>query len=221
MRSELSAANSLALADERPRHEIASPNLFDAARARIQATCELLAGPLDAILADIECKDIEEGARTTPLVDAPSLPSTVDGHIQKVRPRTQPRCCTGRRNIPRAPSSSVEVPPPTHPHQMLDGLHTPALTMLARATSPCCSVVSSTTPSLMAPPTPSLPPVTFLGDVVRSSSGGGDTYPFRASPLRRVCQRHGPRAPNQVEPLLCRRRHRPRAPNQSTRDGWD
>ena len=95
MRSELSAANSLALADERPRHKIASPNLFDAARARIQATCELLAGPLDAILADIEREDIKEGARTTPLVDALSLPSTVDGNIQKVRPRTQPRRRTG------------------------------------------------------------------------------------------------------------------------------
>ena len=49
---------------------------------------------------------------------------------------------------------------PTHPHQMLDGLHTPASTMLAQATSPCRSVVSSTTLSLMALPTPSLLPVT-------------------------------------------------------------
>jgi hypothetical protein len=84
----------------------------------------------------------------------------------------------------------------------------------------------------MAPPTPSLLPFTFLGDVVRSSSGGGATYPFQASsPPRkrtrrklrphRVCRRHGPYAPNQLEPLLCGQRHRPRAPNQSTRDGWD
>jgi hypothetical protein len=121
MRAKLSAVSSLA--DERPRHEIASPNLFDATRARIQATCELLAAPLDAILANIEREDIEEGARTTP--------STVDGNIQMVRPRTRPRRRTGRRNIPRAPSSSVEVPPPTHLHQMLDGLHTPASTTLA------------------------------------------------------------------------------------------
>jgi hypothetical protein len=84
----------------------------------------------------------------------------------------------------------------------------------------------------MAPPTPSLLPFTFLGDVVGSSSGGGATYPFRASSPprkhtrrkprpRRVCRRHGPRAPNQLEPLLCGRRHRPRAPNQSTHDGWE
>jgi hypothetical protein len=33
----------------------------------------------------------------------------------------------------------------------------------------------------MAPPTPSLLPFTFLGVVVHSSSGGGDTYPFRAA----------------------------------------
>ena len=38
-------------------------NLFDAAIARIQATCELLADPLDGILADIEHEDIDEGAR--------------------------------------------------------------------------------------------------------------------------------------------------------------
>jgi hypothetical protein len=116
---------------------------------------------------------------------------------------------------------------------MLGGLHTPALTTLARATSLCRSVVSSTTPSLMAPPMYSLPPtLTFLGDVVHSSSGGGATYPFRASSPQRkrmrrkprprcVCRRHGPRAPNQVEPLLCGRRHWPCAPNQSTCDGWD
>jgi hypothetical protein len=91
----------------------------------------------------------------------------------------------------------------------------PALTTLAQVTSLCRSVVSSTsTPSLMAPPTPSLLPFTFLGDVVRSSSGGGATYPFRVSfpPQKlarrkprphRICQCHGPRAPNQVEPLLC------------------
>jgi hypothetical protein len=61
---------------------------------------------------------------------------------------------------------------------MQGGLHTPASTTLARATSLCRSVVSSTTPSSMTPPTPSLLPFTFLGDVVRSSSGGGVTYPF-------------------------------------------
>ena len=86
MRAELSAASSLS--DERPHHEIASPNLFDAARARIQATSELLAGPLDAILADIEREDIEEGARTTPLIGAPSLPSLVDGKRERQREAT-------------------------------------------------------------------------------------------------------------------------------------
>ena len=86
---------------------------------------------------------------------------------------------------------------------------------------------------LMAPPTPSLLPFsTFLGDMVRSSSGGGATYPFQVSSPprkctrckpcpRRICGRHGPRAPNQVEPILYGRRHWPRAPNQSTCDGWD
>ena len=40
-----------------------SPHLFDAASGRIQATCELLAAPLDAILADIEREDIQSAAR--------------------------------------------------------------------------------------------------------------------------------------------------------------
>jgi hypothetical protein len=42
----------------------------------------------------------------------------------------------------------------------------------------------------------------------------------RAQPCRRVGQRHGPRAPNPQEHLLCGRRHRPRAPNKYTENGW-
>jgi hypothetical protein len=72
MRAELSAASSLA--DKRPRHEIALPNLFDAARACIQATCDLLVGPLDAILAGIEREDIR-----TPLLHACATSRTAAG----------------------------------------------------------------------------------------------------------------------------------------------
>jgi hypothetical protein len=70
-----------------------------------------------------------------------------------------------------------------HKAQIRDGLHTPALTTLGRATSLCRSVVSSTTPSSMAPPTPSLLPFTFLGDVIRSSSGEEATYPFSTTTM--------------------------------------
>jgi hypothetical protein len=42
----------------------------------------------------------------------------------------------------------------------------------------------------------------------------------RARPRVRVGRRHGPRAPNTQEYLLCGQRHRPRAPNQSTVSGW-
>ena len=135
MRATLSAVSSLA--DEQPHHEVASSNLFDAAKERIHATCDLLAAPLDAVLADIEHEDNKEDARMTllvvasihpaavddnllpavapPLVSVPFLPSTVNGNIQKVCPRTRPCRRTGRRNIPRAPSSLVKVPP-THPN---------------------------------------------------------------------------------------------------------
>jgi len=44
----LSAASSLA--GRQPRHEVVLPNFLDAKSRRIQATCELLAAPLDAIL---------------------------------------------------------------------------------------------------------------------------------------------------------------------------
>ena len=61
---------------------------------------------------------------------------------------------------------------------------------------------------------------------------GGDAHPFRDRGLplpprkhargrhrpRRVFRRHGPRAPNLLEPLLCGQRHRPRAPNEC--GGW-
>jgi hypothetical protein len=147
-------------------------------------------------------------------------------------PNALPRRPSRYANVPDLVVALVDATALAHPHHMLGGLHTPASTTLARATSLCRSVVSSTTPSSMAPPTPSLLPFTFLGDVVHSSSGGGGTYPFRVSSPprkrtrrkprpRRVCQRHGPRAPNQVEPLLCGQRHWPRAPNQPTCDGWD
>jgi hypothetical protein len=41
-----------------------------------------------------------------------------------------------------------------------------------------------------------------------------------SQPRRRVGRRHGPRAPNPQEHLLCGQQHRPRAPNQSTVNGW-
>jgi hypothetical protein len=58
-----------------------------------------------------------------------------------VRPRARPRRHTCRRNIPRTPSSFVEVAP-THPELLQGGLTTPLSTTLAGATSPCRSVVN-------------------------------------------------------------------------------
>ena len=56
MRAALSAASSLA--GRQHCHKVVSLIFFDAAIGCIQATCELLAGPLDVILADIEREDI-------------------------------------------------------------------------------------------------------------------------------------------------------------------
>jgi len=228
-----------------------SPNLFDAASRPIQATCKLLAAPLDAILTNIERKDIQSAARAKESAalalaeersrhEATMLLAVADKHRRHeaaaqtaesealtlaegccrhkaatraslsaaasslvdersrhegadqaatlatlalaVCPRARPHRHTGRRKCPRAPSPPNKAAP-SHPHQMLGGLHTPALTTLAQATSLCPLVVSSTTPTSMAPPTPSLLPFTFLGDVECSSSGGGATYPYHAKRL--------------------------------------
>ena len=238
-------------ADVQRRHESAAQATeSDAAIERIRTEFALCAAPLDAILAEIAC---EEAAITTtlsperptsyvdavlsnmeggtqpslPLAGSPALPSPdVASQLQTVRPCARPRRRTGRRNVPRAPSSSVAVAP-THPDLLQGGLPTPTSTTLAGATSPCRSVVSSTPPGWTTPDTPSLQPFTFHGGAVHSS-GGGNAHPFHAcgppTPPRthtrhklrpgRVCRRHGPRAPNILEPLLCGRRHRPRAPNE-------
>ena len=238
-------------------HEVQCRHLGDAAIERIRTEFALCAAPLDAILAEIawEATAFETSPSPhcpTSYVDAvlstmgggtqPSLPLALSPSALAPAALPLPANSSRYANVPDLVVALVNATalahpvllegPPSHPHQMLDGLQTPTSTTLARATSLCRMVVSSTTPSSMAPPTPSLQPFTFLGDVVRYSSGGGATYPFRASSppwkrtrrkprTRRVCRRHGHRAPNQVEPLLCGRRHRPRAPNQSTRDGWD
>jgi hypothetical protein len=182
MQAELSAVSSFA--DEQSRPKIVSSNLFDAARARIQATCELLAAPLDAILADIEREDIEEVARAAQRNQAATriiflwlrrrllivrinhrtlrrqqcdtalarlcyeqdccrhavvaqerrhheeAAKRAAASAQLVRQSVKPRRCTGQRNCPRAPSPPDEAPP-SHPHHMLGGLHTPASTTLA------------------------------------------------------------------------------------------
>jgi hypothetical protein len=145
-----------------------------------------------------------------PLALVPAaLPSSADGQLQMVCPRAQPHRSTGCRNIPRAPRSFVEVAP-THPKLLQGGLPAPTSTILARTTSPCCSVVSSPTPAFTTPHTPSLLPFTFDdGNIL--SSGGGNAHPFRVRGLslppwkqtrhkyhpNRTCQRHQPRAPNQ------------------------
>jgi len=245
-------SDALALVEECRRLEEAPIESDDAVFERIRTEFALCAAPLDAILAEIACEEaafeptlsprhptsyvdavlsnMEGGTQPSlPLAGSPALPSPdVASQLQTVRPRARPRRRTGRRNVPRAPSSSVAVAP-NHPDLLQGGLPTPTSTTLTGATSPCRSVVSSTPPGWTTPDTPSLQPFTFDGGAVHSS-GGGNAHPIRAcacgppTPPRtrtrhklrpgRVCRRHGPRAPNILEPLLCGRRHRPHAPNE-------
>ena len=170
-RSRHEAATLLVAADEHRRHEAAARTVESEAIALTEGRRrhkDATRASLSAVSPLADEQSHHEGADQADMLATLAL---------AVRLRARPHLRTGQRNCPRAPSPPDKAPP-FHPHQMLGGLHTPALTMLARATSLCCSVVSSTTPSSMAPPTPSLLPFTFLGDVVRSSSGGGATYPF-------------------------------------------
>jgi hypothetical protein len=61
----------------------ASPNHVETAIRRVQAMHDLLAAPLDVLLANIERKDIEEGAWTSPLVVALSTPLVVAVNLRK------------------------------------------------------------------------------------------------------------------------------------------
>ncbi len=149
------------------------------------------------------------------LAGSPALPSPdVDSQRQTVRPRARPRRRTGRRNIPRAPSSYVAVAP-THPELLQGGLPTPTSISLAGATSPCCSMVSSTLPGWTTSHTPSLQPFTFNQGAVHTSGGGKNAHPFHARglPLPPWKQTRCKYRPHRT----CRH-HQPRAPNQST--GW-
>ncbi len=142
--------------------------------------------------------------------------------------RAQPCRHTGCRHRPCVPSPPDEVLP-SHPHLTVEGLSTPTNppNLLVRATT------RSGTPSLASPltasSTPSLLPFTFGSEVCLSLEGvvahpfcdGGLTPPPRKRTQRKhqplcVCRRHGPRAPNPQEHLLCGWRHWSRAPNQST-----
>jgi hypothetical protein len=55
-----------------------------------------------------------------PTALAPPSPTIVEGQPLRVRQHAQPRCCTGRRNRPRAPSPPNEVPP-SHPYSLQGG----------------------------------------------------------------------------------------------------
>jgi hypothetical protein len=183
------AAEALALVKERCRHEAATRALLST---------------VSPLADERSCHEAAAGATASAKL------------ALAVRPRARPRRRTGRCNIPCAPSSFIKVTP-THPELLQGGLPTPTQTKLAQATSPCPSEVSSTTPYLTTPHTPSLFPSNLVGFTVSMAGGnahpfqmGGPTPPPRKRTQRklrphRVCCRHGPRAPNPQEHLLRRR----------------
>ncbi len=147
--------------------------------------------------------------------------------------RKRPRHRHSRRNVPRAPNPADEAIP-SNPLPTMGGMSMPTTTHTTSVRAndrDRCSPMSSTSPPPMTLPSPSLQPFTIEGDTSTYPRGGfndsfcdyGVILPPRKCPQRkyrprRVGRRHGPRAPNPLDHLLCGGRHRPRASNQST--GW-
>jgi hypothetical protein len=166
----------------------------------------------------------------------PPLPTT-GSRPQAVWQRVRPCRHTGRCNLPRAPSP-INAALPSHPQPTCGGTPPPILAVLtllaqdsARANSPPCLETPSPLLTMTASSSPSLQPF-GVKKVVSMLLDGGGAHPFRdrglplpprkhtrgRRHLHRICRRHGPRAPNPLEPLLCGQRHCPRAPNAS--GGW-
>jgi hypothetical protein len=153
-------------ADDRHRHKTAAQTAESEALTLVEECCRHEAATR-ALLSTVNPIANERSCHKA-AARAPALAKLA----LVVRPSAHSRLCTGRRNIPRAPSSFVKVAPHTHPNLLPGVLPTPTLTMLARATSPCRSVVSSPTPALTTPHTPSLHPFTFIHGTLLSSGGG-------------------------------------------------
>jgi hypothetical protein len=83
-------------------------------------------------------RSILRGSMTTPCWLSRHISSV--RHFFLRRSRATSRRYTGRRNMLRAPSSSVEVPP-THPNLLPGGLSTPTSTILAPKANAICERV--------------------------------------------------------------------------------
>jgi hypothetical protein len=186
------------------------------------------------------------GGSLLPAVPSSPPSPTTGSPLQTVCRCVRPCRRTGHPNHPCAPSP-INKALLSHPQPTWGGTSMPIFavpTLLARAisipcsesaraSSPTCSVTPSQLLSMTASSIPSLQPFDVKNAVSMLFDVGG-AHPFRdhglpLSPWKhahgrrhpcRVCQRHGQRAPNPPEPLLCGRRHWPCTPNQSTVNGW-
>jgi hypothetical protein len=240
-------ASAEASADKRHHNEVAVHAAALAAQASVAALteerrCQELAVQASAEASADERRRNEAAAHTAALAAQASADKRPP---QTVCRRIRPCCRTGRRNRPRAPSPIDEIFPSTWggPSPLISALPSLLARESATAGSPPCLEDSAMahyppcleTPSpllfMMATSSTSLQPFDVTRVVSMLLEGGG-AHPFRDRGLPlpprkrargrrhpcRVCRRHGPRAPNPLEPLLCGRRHRPRAPNKC--GGW-
>jgi len=202
----------------------ASPDRVPAAIRRLQAARDTLAAPLDALLAEFAELAVDLAPPTTmspvptatltssprprtyldavvgpggrgytlsapPSPPATSSPPSASGPTTPsacTNLRAKPHRCTGRRNGPWGPSSPGKDTP-SHPTRLMGG----SLAMAQASHHPAA-----------------------LGNAGGTSSKGGIAHPSPVHGLsqprtharrkrrpHRVCRRHGPRAPNLLEPL--------------------
>jgi hypothetical protein len=156
----------------------------------------------------------------------PAVPPTLPLPTTGSRPQAVCQCVrpcrgTGHCNLPCAPSP-IDAALPSHPQPTRGGTSPPILAVLtllaqdsARANSPPCLETPSPLLTMTASSSPSLQPFGVEKAVSMLFDRGG-AHPFRDRGLplpprihahsrrhpRRICQRHGPRAPNPLEPLL-------------------
>jgi hypothetical protein len=136
------------------------PNLGNAAIQCIWVECSLLAAPLNAILAKIECNDIMHKARAMPMTTSPhpaamlSTPPHPMTYVGAVRSTMGGSTCT----------TSLALAPPAIPSPIVDG----QLRMVRQRALPHCCTGRRHCPCAPSPPDKVLPsqPHPMLGGLL-------------------------------------------------------
>jgi hypothetical protein len=183
---------------------------------RILVQCALLAAPLNAILAEIERDNIAHEANKQCRANTREK-ALADEANERSRAATRKKALADKVNKQRRHVMAVRE------NALADSAYEQRYQELANVSPPPHrpttyndAVLSTMGGSLHAKSLVIAP----LSRPSTAIDGQLQTACQRTRPRRRIGRRHGPRAPNPHEHLLCGRQHWPRAPNQSTVNGW-